>query len=155
MIATLNYSYTDFNGEIKELTIDELSWFYKVCEYMRKSVDRHISIVPDNHESLTGENKEALGLFYTTDKDNPYNDDCYISIDTWFIHEKYLETFEHISCIEPQSLEEVIAHELAHTDKFRHCKYHRKLVDKILEAYSKYYMTGEVTEFTRLTNTLK
>ena len=151
----IDISYTEFDGTLARLTGPELNYFYKIADEMRESVDRWIQIIPDNHDNLEGKSKEALGCFYTTSKGEPFTEDCLITIDTWFIHECYISEVEVIPSIEPQTLVSVIAHELAHSDKFRHCKYHTRLTYLIIDAYNNYKKTGQVRPFDNLVQQLK
>lgn len=151
----LDISYTEFDGTLTRLTGPELNYFYKIADEIREAVDRWIKIIPDNHENYEGPSKEALGCFHTSSKEEPFQDDCIITIDTWFIHECYLSEVEGVPSIEPQTLVSVIAHELAHSDKFRHCKYHTRLTYLIIDAYDNYKKTDQVRPFDSLVEQLK
>ena len=59
-----------------------------------------------------------------------------ITIDNYFIHEKYESIFNGGFDIEPETLESVISHEIAHRYKFRHCKAHSRITREILEKYN-------------------
>lgn len=148
-------SYTEFDGTLTRLTGPELNYFYKIADEMRSAIDRWIRIIPDNHDNYKGPSKEALGCFHTSSKTEPFQDDCLITIDTWFIHECYECEVNGAPSIEPQTLVSVIAHELAHSDKFRHCKYHTRLTYLIIDAYNNYKKTGQVRPFDSLVQQLK
>lgn len=154
VLTKANLEYTDFKDDTYELTDDELDWFFTIANRMQCAITRHVDILPYNHELLPGINKEALGVFYTASKSEPAKD-CFITIDTWFIHEKYDEAINNVVTICEESLEEVIAHELAHTDKYRHCKYHTRLTHAIVDAYEKYLKTGETTTFDMLVKLIR
>lgn len=143
----IDISYTDFDGTSCSLTPQEFVYFCRIADDMRNSIDRWIKIIPDNHERLKGKSKEDLGIFYTSSKEVPFTEDCYITIDTWFIHECYMQDVKGTPSIESQSLVHVIAHELAHSDKFRHCKYHTRLTNLIINAYDTYRETSLVEPF--------
>ena len=151
----IDISYTEFDGTLTRLTGPELNYFYKIADELREAVGRWIRIIPDNHDNLEGKSKEALGCFYTSSKEESFTEDCLITIDTWFIHECYRFEFENVPSIEPQTLVSVIAHELAHSDKFRHCKYHTRLTYLIIDAYNNYKKTGQVRPFDSLVLQLK
>ena len=151
----IDLNYTEFDGTLTRLTGEELNYFYKIADEIREAVDRWIRIIPDNHDNLEGPSKEALGCFYTSSKEEPFQDDCLITIDNWFIHECYLSEVKGVPSIEPQTLVSVIAHELAHSDKFRHCKYHARLTYLIVDAYDNYKKTHEITPFNNLVYQLK
>ena len=77
---------------------------------------------------------------------------------TWpsVTHAMYYEyEVNGIPSIEPQTLVSVIAHELAHSDKFRHCKYHTRLTYLIIDAYDNYKKTGQIRPFNNLVYQLK
>lgn len=152
---SVDLSYTEFDGTLSRLTDSELNYFYKIADEIREAVDRWTRIIPDNHEKLKGPSKEALGCFYTSSKEEPFTDDCFITIDTWFIHECYMFEMEGVPSIEPETLVSVIAHELAHSDKFRHCKYHTRLTYLIIDAYNNYTKTGQIRPFDSLVEQLK
>ena len=153
--ARIDISYTEFDGTHCRLTNLELKYFYTIADEIRASVGRWIPIIPDNHENLEGKSKEALGCFFTSSKEEPFTDDCFITIDTWFIHECYMFEMEGAPSIEPETLVSVIAHELAHSDKFRHCKYHTRLTYLIIAAYNNYTKTGQIRPFDSLVEQLK
>ena len=155
MLTKDNLEYTDFKGDVYELTNDELDWFFNISNKMQLAINRSIDIRPYNHELYEGRSKEALGVFITSNPDEPFTEDCSITIDTWFIHEKYDEAMNCVSTICEESLEDVVAHELAHSDKFRHCKYHTRLTHAIVDAYEKYLKTGEITTFDTLVKSIR
>ena len=131
-------TYSDLWNNKIELTAEELAYFHGVVATFEKymhSMNYHIEITNRDHENMKGKSKEALGIFYTNNKETPYlDDDCFITIDNYFIHEKYKEEIKGEWTLEPQSLAEVIAHEIAHRFIFRHGRKHRETTSAILAA---------------------
>lgn len=128
--------YEDLYGNMVDLTAEELDWFYDiVAKFQTIEEARGIEITNRNHEELGGKNKEALGEFYT---DNPKdeNADCFITIDNYFIHEQFECVFHGKHNLTFDTLENVIAHEIAHRFQFRHCKRHTRLTAEILAKYN-------------------
>lgn len=129
-------TYTDFHGNETELTSDELSWFYSVVEkFLKVPETAGLKITNRDHEKMSHRNREALGIFYTDDPENP-KANCFITIDNYFIHEKYESVFNGGLDVELETLESVISHEIAHRYKFRHCKTHSRITNEILEKYN-------------------
>lgn len=129
-------TYTDFYGNETELTVDELHWFFSVVSKFHKLPETDgLEITNRDHEKMSRRNRDALGLFYTSDSESP-KADCFITIDNYFIHEKYESIFNGGFDIEPETLESVISHEIAHRYKFRHCKTHSRITKEILEKYN-------------------
>lgn len=132
--------YLDLWGKSVSLTQEELDFFWGVVGDVRSALGVEIEITNRDHESaFTGKSKNANGCFYTSDPKNP-SEDCFITIDNFFIHECYCEKFNGELNLSFQSLEEVLCHEIAHMEKFRHGKGHTKLTEELLgkvQAYQK------------------
>lgn len=136
-----NDMYKDIYGNATQLTLDELNWFYGiVAKFQMFDEAKGIEIVNRNHEELDEKNKEALGEFYTDDPKD-VNADCFITIDNYFIHEQFEWVFNGKYNLSFETLESVIAHEIAHRFQFRHCKRHTRLTSEILGKYNE--MIGE------------
>lgn len=131
-----NNMYTDWNDEYTELTQKEIGWFNSIVEKFKMLPEANgIEITNRNHDELDGKHKEALGIFYTYDPmDSTIN--CLITIDNYFIHEQYEKIFNNCHTIESETIESVLSHEIAHRFKFRHCKKHTILTQKILNKYN-------------------
>lgn len=126
-------TYYDLNEKKTELTKDELEYFQGVVKEIKEVLKVDYPIVNRNHEvEMPKKSKEALGVFYTSDKKDPKRD-CFITIDNFFIHECYEEKFHGSYNFTFQSLEEVICHEIAHSEQFQHCKKHSKIAKEMLE----------------------
>ena len=136
-----NDEYEDIYGNTTQLNSEELDWFYGIVEIF-KILDeaKGIEILNRNHEELDGKSKEALGVFYTNDPKG-INSDCFITIDNYFIHEQFEWMFSGKHNLSFETLESVIAHEIAHRFQFRHCKRHTRLTSEILGKYNE--MIGE------------
>lgn len=125
-------SYLDFDDNFKELTEAELQYFRDTVNEIQQILDVEIPIYNRNHEKdFVGKHKEALGIFYTNDKDYPQKD-CFITIDNFFIHECYEEKYHGAYNLSFQTLEEVICHEIAHSEQLRHCKRHERITQELL-----------------------
>ena len=131
-----NNKYEDIYGNIVDLTVEELNWFYGiVLKFQILDEAKGIEITNRNHEELSGKSKEALGVFYTDDQKDK-NADCFITIDNYFIHEQFEWVFNGKYNLSFETLESVISHEIAHRIQFRHCKRHTRLTAEILEKYN-------------------
>lgn len=130
-----NNKYTDFENNETELTEKELEWFYSVVTKFHQLPEATgIVIVNRNHEELSRKNREAYGIFWTTDPNNTKSE-SFITIDNFFIHEMYDVVFNGAFNVAFETLEGCIAHEIAHRYKFRHCKTHSNITNEILEKY--------------------
>lgn len=76
--------YTDFENNETELTEKELEWFYSVVTKFHQLPEATgIVIVNRNHEELSRKNREAYGIFWTTDP-NDTKSESFITIDNFF-----------------------------------------------------------------------
>ena len=65
-------SYLDLLDNPTELSEDELEWFKNICKDCIAATGINIRIeCDDHHTAYKGKSKEALGLFHTTDIQNP------------------------------------------------------------------------------------
>lgn len=130
--------YSDMYENPTELTEAELNYFHTVVSkfsvIMQDYLGTVLPILNRDHEKMDGKHKEALGIFYTNDKENPLAD-AFITIDNYFIHECYEKVFNGIENISFSTLEETISHEIAHGLVIRHGKKHRELTERILAQY--------------------
>ena len=114
------------------LTEEEIKFFSDTMARVKYSVNVQVPIVPLNHELLSGTKKEALGICWATDdginKPTPF----LITIDEFFIHECFIGIEKPYMKLIPESLEQVIAHEIAHTRYLRHGKRHTELANRLL-----------------------
>ena len=126
-------TYLDMRNQPTELTPAELEWFYGLVDLARRATGLSIDIIPYDHELYKGKSKNALGCCCTLDTDDPLGPDAdsYITIDCYFIHEKFAELFEGMRTIERQSVIDVIAHEIAHLYCWRHGKKHSRITEEI------------------------
>lgn len=119
------------------LTEEEIKFFNDTVSRIKYSVNVRVPIEPMNHEQLTGTNKEALGICWAEDdgtgKPAPYR----ITIDEFFIHECYVYENDPLAVLRPASLEQVIAHEIAHLHVWRHGKKHTALTEHICRLIEK------------------
>ena len=134
---TFENTYTDLYDNEKELTEEELKWFYSVVEVFNRYMKRQgflIQITNRNHELLKGKGKEAIGLHWTTDRQD-LNAEQFITIDNCFIHDCYEEKVNGTWNLHFCSLEKAIAHEIAHRFYWRHGKKHTEATESILNEF--------------------
>ena len=119
------------------LTEEEIKFFNDTVAKIKYSVNVRVPIEPMNHEQLTGTNKEALGICWAegngTGKPAPFR----ITIDEFFIHECYVYENDPLAVLRPASLEQVIAHEIAHLHVWRHGKKHTAFTEHICRLIEK------------------
>lgn len=131
-------TYSDMYDNLAELNKAELDYFQSVVKDFSIIMQDYLGVVLPihnrDHEKMDGKHKEALGIFYTNDKENILVD-AYITIDNYFIHECYESVFNNIPNISFSTLEETISHEIAHGLVLRHGKKHRELTERILKQY--------------------
>lgn len=134
-VAMAVTTFSDAYNRPTELRPEELRWFEAVVAQARRATGVEVEIVPYDHELYTGKHRDALGTCTTKNPENPLapDADSYITIDCYFIDEKYRERFEGAYTIEKQTLEEVIAHEIAHLYVWRHGKKHDRLTAELYE----------------------
>ena len=128
-------TYTDYLNRPTELTADELSWFAEIVAKARRATGCTVPIIPFDHDLYRGKSREALGTCTTTDPDNQLGAgvETYITIDCYFIDECWRHEFKGDYLIAGETLEEVIAHEIAHLTVWRHGKKHSAQTAKLLE----------------------
>lgn len=113
------------------LTEEEIKFFNDTVARIKYSVNVHVPIEIMNHDNLVGKHKEALGICWAegdeTGKPAPFR----ITIDEYFVHECFVALERPYMKLEPQSLEQVIAHEIAHLHIWQHGKKHTELTERI------------------------
>ena len=128
-------TYKDYLDRETELTAEELSWFHEVIDKAKTATGyTNVRIIAYDHELVSG-HEEALGICSTSNPNDSLSpeSDTYISIDNYFIDECYNAVFFKKIKITPESIEEVMAHELAHLKVWRHGKRHSKETRRLLE----------------------
>ena len=128
-------TFSDCWNRPTQLSEAELTWFQGVVDKARAAVGVDVEIIPFDHDLYRGKSRDALGTCCTKNTADPLspNADSYITIDCYFIDEKYHELFDCGFSVERKSLEEVIAHEIAHLYVWRHGKKHTALTEQLLE----------------------
>lgn len=114
------------------LTIQEMEFFADTVARVRYSVNVHCPIEPMDHDQLKGKHKEALGCCWKRIDDENGALSYLITIDEYFIHECFVAIEKPYMKIEPQTLEQVIAHEIAHLHHWRHGKKHNEMTAYIV-----------------------
>lgn len=125
-------TYSDIYDRPASLTAEELDWFHATVNRCKEITGCTVDIIAYNHDLYCGKSKDALGCCISTDPDDPLHADSYITIDTYFIHEMYDVTFNGGWNLSFDTLEGVIAHEIAHLYVWRHGKKHTALTQKLL-----------------------
>lgn len=127
-------TYTDYLERPTELSAEELSWFYGVVEKAKRATGCTVDIVPFDHDLYAGKSKDALGCCVTTDPKNQLGDgvETYITVDCYFIDECFRSRFFGDILISGDTLEGVLAHEIAHLYVWRHGKRHSALTESLL-----------------------
>ena len=139
-------TYSEWGGKEVALTEKELEWFHEIVNKCKAATGCTCPITAFNGDFYHGSSKDALGTCHTNNPDNPMEGNSYITIDTFFIHEKYMETFEHFPTIEPESLVNTICHEIAHLTVWSHGEEHDKKTQELVAMVEAY--DNDVTEET-------
>ena len=128
-------TYLDYRDRPTQLTDEELTWFRSVVEKARRATGCTVDIIPYDHDLYTGKSRDALGCCITEDPVNPLGEgvDTYITIDCYFIDECWRHEFRGDYLITGDTLDEVLAHEIAHLTVWRHGKKHSALTERLLE----------------------
>lgn len=128
-------TYTDFLNRPTALTTKELNWFAEIVAKARQATGCMVPIIPFDHDLFCGKSRNALGTCNTTDPENQLGEgvETWITIDCYFIDECWRHEFMGDFLIAGETLEEVIAHEIAHLTVWRHGKKHSALTMKLLE----------------------
>ena len=119
------------------LTEEEVKFFNDTVARIKYSVNVRVPIEPMNHEQLTGTSKEALGICWAEDNGDGKPVPVRITIDEFFIHECFVALEKPYMKLEPDTLEQVIAHEIAHLYQWRHGKKHTELTERICRLIEK------------------
>lgn len=128
-------TYLDYMDRPTQLTDEELTWFASLVEKARRATGCTVDIIPYDHDLYDGKHRDALGCCITTDPKNAMGDgaDTYITIDCYFIDECWRHEFRGDYLLTDDTLEGVLAHEIAHLTVWRHGKKHAALTEKLLE----------------------
>lgn len=128
-------TYTDYKNRPTELTAEELNWFAEIVARAQRATGYTVPIIPFDHDLYRGKSRNALGSCCTTDPENQLGEgvETYITIDCYFIDECWRHEFKGDHLIAGETLQEVIAHEIAHLRVWRHGKKHSALTRELLE----------------------
>lgn len=115
--------YLDECNRPAVLTEAEQEFFLETVATVLRATGVSVAVVTADHEALPGDRANALGIHWAaTDGSHEF-----ITLDCYFIHERYGVERCGQYAIEPQSLADVLCHELAHMRYQRHTKYHAAL----------------------------
>ena len=146
----MNTHYLDLYDNPSQLTEEEIAWFNKICKECIEATGINILIeCEDHYRKCKDKSKEAHGIIWSTNVDNPLDGDCKITIDNLFIHDCYEEVFNNGCNLNFKTLEEVIAHELAHTLQWNHCKKHRAITEELYGKIKSYQANMEMAQQTK------
>lgn len=126
-------TYSDAYGRQTELTSDELRWFHDMVDRANNITGNRVPIISFDFDLLTDKDAaNALGRTETHNPENPASVESatIILIDTWFIHECYDARFGD-GWDFGNTLEETVAHEIAHTHVWDHGPEHSALTERI------------------------
>jgi hypothetical protein len=130
-----NNLYSDYARNPISLTENELKYFNDTVKQIIETLHINtnvVNIMNYDFDQYTDKHKNSLGVCGTQDFIH-YD----ITIDNYFIHECYESiTNSHYFKIEPQTLQYVICHEIAHCYQWRHCKKHTSITNELLERVS-------------------
>jgi hypothetical protein len=129
-------TYLDLYDAPAELTIEELTYFYNTVNHIKAVLHINIEITNRDHETLKGKEKEACALIYKSTTDD---NDCFITVDNFFIHECFMEKFHGAYNLSFVTLEKAICHEIAHITQWQHCKKHSRITE---ELYNRVCLAG-------------
>jgi len=124
-------------GTVSTLTEEEVKFFNDTVARIKYSVNVNVPIEPMDHEQLTRKYKEALGICWAEDNGTGKPAPFKITIDEFFIHECYVALKDPYAVFVPDTLEHVIAHEIAHLHVWRHGKKHTELTQHICRLIEK------------------
>ena len=113
------------------LTAAEEAYFQKTLSRIKYSVNFWVPVEVMDHETLKGWHKNALGICWAEDDGNGKPIPFKITIDEYFVQECFAALEAPYMKVEPETLEEVIAHEIAHLHCWRHGKKHTELTQYI------------------------
>ena len=131
--------YSEWNGKEVALTEEELVWFHSVADKCKAATGCTIPITAFNNElCFDRDGKEALGTCWTDNPDNPLDGETTITVDTWFIHEKYRNKIGELPMLTDATLESVICHEIAHLYVWEHGEDHDRKTQELLEMVEAY-----------------
>lgn len=122
---------------VSTLTEEEIKFFNDTVARIKYSVNVNVPIEPMDHEQLIRKYKEALGICWAEDNGEGRPAPFKITIDEFFIHECYVALKDPYAVFVPDTLEHVIAHEIAHLHVWRHGKKHTELTQRICRLIEK------------------
>lgn len=117
------------------LTAEEIEYFNTVVDKIKHTLDFDFDINILDHETLYYlDDREALGLCWGVEIDGKIQGEK-ITIDEYFVHESYLAYTNPNTTYVEKTLEDVIAHELAHLKIWEHNNEFDKVQKKIYKQF--------------------
>jgi len=114
------------------LTAEEREFFEKTVVSVKCSVPVDVPIEAMDHSVLPKKYKEAFGNCWAREYKDGRRIPYLITIDEFFIHECFVALEKPYLKLESETLEDVIAHEIAHLRYWRHGKKHTAWTKYIL-----------------------
>lgn len=130
MTMQSNTTYTDEYNRPSKLTDEEMQYFCETVTSVLSATGILARIAPRDHEEIPG-SEEALGICWRSE-----DGDQFITIDNYFIHERFCIERGSWLAIENATLTDVICHELAHLRYWRHTKRHAALTAQYIAMVS-------------------
>lgn len=125
-------SYLDERNRPVVLTDEEKAFFLMTAANVIYATRQGVNVLPADHERLPAHARDALGIHWCSlDSSSEF-----ITIDCYFIHERYRVERCGDYALESQTLAEVICHELAHMRYKNHTKYHAALTAQYVGMYN-------------------
>lgn len=121
------------------LTEQEQQYFDDIVTNIKLKFNIIIPILAYDHEKVEG-HENALGIAYADENKKVYQ----ITVDEFFIHECYcdhrwsqgIRGANSWPKLEPESLEGLICHEIAHMKYLRHGRWHKRETERLLKVIS-------------------
>lgn len=132
-------TYLDCYDRPTKLTKAQLDWFHSVVDHCKAATGCTVDIIAYDHDLYGDKSVDALGCCVVYDMKHRAKDarSC-ITIDCYFINEQYDWVFNNGFNISGDTLEHVIAHEIAHLFVWRHGAKHSAMTEELYRKIQEY-----------------